>query len=232
MENAQPAPAPTRYLLRDGRSDDAETVHALVFPARNPKLRWRSLDDVRASLEAGEFYLAFAEYDGIASGASRRAELVGACYNKQPTRDEDPAEFGGAYVHPDHRRRRLGELLGSLALADSYLLHGDAPVMAHVKTGNQDPRGMLARLGFVPQGNEPHGVNPADYAGIEHMETGPDGLVYADMFDFPPAAYRGCIQTALVTASLTTPEGIAIPVAIEVYSYTSNMMARAFASFE
>jgi hypothetical protein len=163
-------------------------------------------------------------------------QMVGTCGISPPTAPQpgvgapagDPAEFGGVYLHPEHRGRGLARILADLALADYRVIHGTSdPLLAHVLVDNPDPRPLLHKLGFtLEDADRNHDYDPDVIKGLAHMPRDPEGKVRADILRFPEAGYQLRLKAALATPShVHTPDGpCSLTVALRSY-WTGGMRA-------
>jgi RimJ/RimL family protein N-acetyltransferase len=110
-------------------------------------------------------------------------EIVGICYVTLDS-DRNRWELGGLSVSATVQDLGLGTLLGRYALARTIAEKrpwlSKQEIIAHVHEENQDPRGLLKRVGFEQNGQEeaPDSV-PAE------MKRNADGKVVGDVFVFP-----------------------------------------------
>jgi GNAT superfamily N-acetyltransferase len=195
-----PATSVSTYRIRAATGRDADAIFHLLYNPPDPHLFARTRLEVAEMLDQSDMYVV--EADGA---------LIATCAISPPTAPEPgvgapagvPSEFGGVYVHPDHRGLGLAKMLAVLALADYRVIHGTAdPLLSHVLVQNPDPRPLLEKLGFtLADADRSHGYNPLEIPGLAHMPRDPEGAVRADILRFPETGYRACLEAALATPS-------------------------------
>ena len=121
--------------------------------------------------------------------------LATACFLDDS--DETEVEMGGAYTAPEFQGKGYASMLAVAAIVHFHAMNARAfRLVSHVVTGNGKPRNILDRLGFEIA--EADGRYPPDSVpGIAHMETGPDGMIHADLFEFVRGALRALVDEAL-----------------------------------
>jgi hypothetical protein len=153
-------------------------VHAVHVANLGPHLFPRTIDEFeRIADEQAMFEL-------VDAAADASAPPVGVCYVRPSPDDEHEFEFGGVYLHPDLRGRRLLDELGRVAIATQFVVTAprrDDKLIAHVHVDNRLPRSLLVRLGFV---DKKHPISiPGEHAPA-NMQRGEDGNVWGDTFEF------------------------------------------------
>lgn len=167
-------------VLRVSKVPMAASTEAFGFLSRvaskNPHIWPRSMEEIRAYCD-----------DGCLFGAWLDSEMVALCYAAE---DGSEFEIGGLAVDAAIRDIGLGTFLVRMALVQTIAYErpwkNGYTIIAHVHRDNQDPRNLLARLGFVfvrtvhvPAANAP-----------TSMARNADGTITGDLFHFSVEGLR------------------------------------------
>src|SRR5262249_34661727 len=148
----------------------------------NPHIWPRTLDQIRQFAEDGELF-------GVWN--KDKAQLVALVYSTLDSKTNPPQwEIGGLTVSPSVQRKGLGTTLVRFALAHTFVNQtpwsNGQEVVAHVHEANNDPRGLLGRLGFEHYQTikVPAGVAPAS------MKVNSEGKLVGDELRFSRGGLR------------------------------------------
>ena len=169
-------------------SKDAEAAYRFhQRMAANPDSHlWaKTEDEIKTLIEDGTLF-------GAWMGTDKK--LVALCYVTLSDNERN-WEIGGLAIDDAVKRRKIGSLLLRFAIA--YTLVYDTPwnngqkLIAHVHQGNQDPRGLIDKLGFryLRTVEVSESDNPPKW-----MERNSEGKVVGDEFEFPPSSSKLLIK--------------------------------------
>lgn len=117
-------------------------------------------------------------------------QLVALCYATLAD-NELSWEIGGLTVDDTMKRRGVGSILLRFTLAHTVVYqqpwNNGQTLIAHVHEVNDDPRGIINKLGFkhLRRFEVPESANPPKW-----MKRNAEGKVVGDEFEFPPEAVK------------------------------------------
>lgn len=173
---------PASLYLANITSKDTEAAywfHQKIANNENSHLWARTEVEIKALIADGCLF-------GLWFGEEKR--LVALCYATLAD-NELSWEIGGLTVDDTMKRRGVGTLLLMFALAHTVVYqqpwNNGQTVIAHVHEGNENPRGIINKLGFqhLRRFEVPESANPPRW-----MKRNAEGKVVGDEFEFPPAA--------------------------------------------
>jgi hypothetical protein len=204
------------YTIRAARSEDVHPLWQLVFQSPDKHIRRLTIAEVDQLQQSGEIYLLI--QDGMPSS------LVGAAYISAPGASTE-AEFGGAYIHEEHRGRGLFNILVRVALAD-YRTNIDKPqpLVAHVVVGNAAPRRGLEAAGFALAKSDQR-YSKDSISGIEAMPSDENGFIHADLYLYQESEYAAALRFVVHEfTGFVEGNQQRIAVNIRLSTYTSGAM--------
>jgi|ERR1041385_1863620 GNAT superfamily N-acetyltransferase len=161
-------------------SKDAELAyrfHERIAKTEGSHLWARTEDEIKNLIADGSLF-------GLWVGEEK--QLVGLCYATLAD-NESSWEIGGLTVDDAVKKRGIGSILLRFTLAHTIVYqlpwNNGQTLIAHVHEVNDDPRGIINKLGFkhLRRFEVPESANPPKW-----MKRNAEGKVVGDEFEFPP----------------------------------------------